>query len=322
MKYVYFIIIALLFNSCYRDIDLNKHREMEGENLLTINSIINPDSTVAVAATRMFFFSDVHNERVVVSDLDIELHINSEFIEKMRFNAQRKLYESVSRPAMGDVVSLQTTFNNTKVQTADIIPESVAIESINAERQGPMHIYSGNDYLLTYRITFSDNPDEENFYFLQYDVVDKRYDVDMGERDFTSEFVFQQLAKQVNGTLPGWEPYSFYGLPFSDRGINGKTHTLAVKEKIQGEFSNLTAQKQMNREFKLYAISKPYYNYLVSLLCNRSDDGGIHGGMIDIGVADPIKVYSNIDGGIGILGSYAVEPKVIDIFSFTGKFPQ
>ena len=32
----------------------------------------------------------------------------------------------------------------------------------------------------------------------------------------------------------------------------------------------------MNRKFKLYAISKPYNNYLVGLLCNRSEDGGIH----------------------------------------------
>lgn len=56
MKYSYFICLVLLLNSCYRDIDLNKYREAEGETLLTVNSIINPDSTVAVSATQMYFF--------------------------------------------------------------------------------------------------------------------------------------------------------------------------------------------------------------------------------------------------------------------------
>ncbi|MCC8096688.1 MAG: DUF4249 domain-containing protein [Tannerellaceae bacterium] len=264
----------------------------------------------------------MHNERTVVPDLDIELYVNLEFAEKMRFNAETKLYESTIRPKIGEKISLQTTFKEVQVKASDRIPKHVMIESISAERQGPIHIYSENDYLFTYRITFSDNPEEENFYFLQYDVVNRQYDVDMGERDFTYDFGFQQLARQVNGILPGWEPYSPYGLPFSDRGIEGKTHTLVVKEKIQGEFNPLTKFTQMNREFKLYAISKPYYEYLVSLLCNRSEDGGIHGGMIDIGVADPIKIYSNIEGEIGVFCSYVVEPEVIDIFSFTGAFPK
>ena len=42
--------------------------------------------------------------------------------------------------------------------------------------------------------------------------------------------------------------------------------------------------------------------------------------MIDIGVEDPINVYSNIEGGVGILGSYVVVSKIVDIFSLTGTF--
>jgi hypothetical protein len=311
----------LLLASCYHEIDLDKYKEAEGEDLLTINSIINPDSTVAVSATRTFFFSDVHNEREYVSGLEIELYINSEFKEKMHYNPQTKLYESFTYPAQEDQVTLNTEFKNQEIEASDILPKSVEIESIEAGRQGPMAIYTASDYLFTYRITFTDDPDEENFYFLQYDSENEMYDVFMGERDFTYEFVFQQLAKQVNASLPGWEPYSPNGLPFSDRGIEGKTYTLVVKEIVQG-VSRLPDYKQMNREFKLYAISKSYYNYLVSLLCNSSDDDGIHGGMIDLGIAEPQKVYSNIEGGIGILGSYALCKKVVDMFDFTGTFPE
>ncbi|MDR2232508.1 MAG: DUF4249 domain-containing protein [Tannerella sp.] len=315
MKYLYFLFFVLLFHSCYSDIDLDRYREAEGENMLTLNSIINPDSTVSVSATRMFFYSDVHNEHIFVPDLDMELYVNSVFAEKMRFNPETGLYESATRPATGDEIRLQTTFMGATVKAVDVIPEKVTIESIAAELQGPIHIYVDDNYVLTYRITFSDRPDDENFYFLQYDDADIIHGA--GERDFTYEFVFQQLARQINATLPGWEPYSSYGLPFSDSGIEGKTYTLTIREIQQGD--GFMSFQKMNRIFKLYAISKPYYNYLVSIYSSSSDDGGIHGGVIDLGFAEPIKVYSNIEGGVGILCSYVVEPVVVDVFSLMGK---
>jgi hypothetical protein len=317
MKYLFCIFTVLLFNSCYREIDLDRYREAEGENLLTLNSIINPDSTVSVSATRTFFYTDMHSERAFVPDLDIELHVNSVFAEMMRFNPGTGLYESATRPATGDEIRLQTAYKDATVKAVDVIPKKVTIESITAEQRGPMHIYTGDDYLLTYRITFTDNPDEENFYFLQYDVANWITDASFGVRDFTYEFVFQQLARQVNATLPGWEPYSSNGLPFSDRGIEGRTHTLAVREIQQGD--RFLGFQEMNRVFKLYAISKPYYDYLVSIFSSSADDGGIRGGVIDLGVTEPIKVYSNIEGGVGILGSYVVEPVTVDVFTLLGR---
>ena len=47
----------------------------------------------------------------------------------------------------------------------------------------------------------------------------------------------------------------------------------------------------MKRGFRLYAISKAYYDYLVSVLINQTGDKGLQGGMIDLGIADPVKVF-------------------------------
>ena len=78
----------------------------------------------------------------------------------------------------------------------------------------------------------------------------------------------------------------------------------------------------MKRNFKLYAISKQYYQYLVSVLVNQTDDRGLQGGMIDLGIADPIKIYSNISGGIGILAGYTISQKTINVFDSVGEIPR
>lgn len=327
MKPLYILLATLCLASCYDEIDLDDYREEEGKNLLTLNSIVNPDSTVSVVATRTYFFSDIHNSPSYVSDLDMQLEVNGAQREKMIFNKERNLYESTVRPQEGDEVSIRALYNEQEVVCSDKMPRKVPIGSIRVERQGPMHIYWNNDYIFTYRIAFTDVPGTDNYYFLQYDApatYEDRVDgVTMGERDFTYEFVFQQLADQINATIPGWEPYSPHGLPFSDRGIDGRTHTLVVKEIVQDSpGSSLSRRKRMNRKFQLYSISKAYYNYLVSILCNNSDDGGIHGGMIDLGISDPVQIYSNINGGTGILGSYVLDEKVVDILKTVGPFPK
>ena len=95
------------------------------------------------------------------------------------------------------------------------------------------------------------------------------------------------LADEIRSTLPGWEPYSPYGLPLSD-----------------------------------FTISKHYYDYLISVLINDTDDRGLQGGMIDLGMADPVKIHSNISGGVGILGCYTTSTKEFDVLEIVGKFPR
>ena len=69
----------------------------------------------------------------------------------------------------------------------------------------------------------------------------------------------------------------------------------------------------MPRKFMLYAISRDYYEYLVSVLYNDPLSDGLHGGMVDIGVSEPMKYYNNIDGGVGVLGTYSLDTKDLDV---------
>lgn len=325
-KYLHILLAMLLasfFTSCFHEVDLSDYRDDDGKNLLTINSLVCPDSLVAVAATRTYFFSDTHNERNYVKGLEICLMVNNQERETLAYDTYRNLSVSATKVNEGDTLRIITFFDNKEVSATDVVPFKAVLSGITVERRGPIAIYSNYDFVFTYRLTFTDNPYEDNYYFLQWDEVDRGKDVAMGERDFTRELVFQKLADQIHGTLPGWTPYSPYGLPFSDRGINGEKHTLILEEIVQAANGNPVWKKsQMKRRFKLFSVSKPYYDYLVSVLVNQTNDKGIQGGMIDLGMADPVKVYSNISGGIDIMGCYTTSETELDVFKITGPFPE
>lgn len=319
MKQLFLLIGATAIAACSRDINLDNYREQEGEKTLTINAIVTPDSIITASATRTYFYTDVHKESIAEKNLDMELWINGVFKENMRYNPNKHLYESTTYPKQGDKINLRTLFAGKTVEATDTVPNCVKIEQVKIDRQGPVYLWTGNDYIFTYQITFTDNANEENYYYVQVEA--DAFEVVKGQPDYEEEFVFQQLAKQVNATVPGWKPSTYLGLPFSDRGINGQHYTLTIRELMQchNGYDGPIYPTRMNRKVKLFAISKSYYNYLVSIISNETDDG-IHGGLIDIGITEPIHYYNNIDGGVGILGSYVLDEKRIDVFKAVGDF--
>lgn len=314
-------ISVLLLVSCHSELDLEDYKKENGKDLLTLNSLVRDGSRVQVKATSTYFFSDIHNEPDYVDNLDIVLDINGEKTEKLTYDSSTHLYASTFIPEQGDRVSLSTVYKGQQVTSTDVIPRSVGIEHVEVERQGPLNIYTNNDYVVTYKITFTDPLEEENYYFFQYDRVVPGYDTSIGVRDFTHELVFQKLADKVRSTLSDWEPYSPYGLPFSDEGIEGKTHTLIIREILQNNNNELARETRMMRKLQIYSISKSYYEYLVSLLItDSSSDSGLAGGLVDLGIAEPVKIHCNISGGLGILGCYSQEEVQLDVFSVVGKF--
>lgn len=290
--------------SCYHDIDLESYR---GEVTIVLNSIVTPDTVVMADISRTWFFTDSRPAEDF-KDLNVELYINSQLKAIMKYNGEK--YLSNIYPKEGDTIKISTEVDGKKVVAEDVVPKLIELKNISISHR---KVSSGNSSIevdgngnviekgkeneFTYRITFQDEADWKNYYFIRIEECDNRQV--LGTLDYSYEPVFQILSEQINGSLTNQTIEGQFGLPFSDKGIDGKEYTLTIKE--TGPDTYYDYGDFCYRRFRLYSISEAYYLYLVSLQSNDSDQSW-QGGMADIGIAEPVSIYSNIQGGIGILG--------------------
>lgn len=306
----YIIVVAAIFlpmlTGCYSDIDLDKYRDKDIEERLVLNSILMPDSLVRVVATHPYFFEDRNQNPSFEKGLDIRLSVNGVDAGNLTYNNDRNCYVADIMPHESDVVEIRTLWKRKTVEARDTVPRKIRIEDFRATIDGPFTIHQPNSWLIEYDITFTDPAGEDNFYFLSFGGPFKGEFLLDGERLYKNEFVFQVLAEIMNSSIPGWEPYSLTGLPFSDKGIEGKRHTLHVGEILPFVWKP-DDYVGREREVALYSISRSYYEYMLSLLANDPEDDSLHGSFLGLGLMEPDALFSNVEGGTGILGCCVCE---------------
>lgn len=313
-------ISALVFSGCERDLNLDTYRNTDIEKMLVVNSILNPDSLIGVSVTRPYFFSDRHTGFTPVSDLDVLVAGKDGVWESLSYDRNSGLYITAIRPKEGERYTIKMYDNERETLACDSVPYIVDIQDIQATGEGPIHIYWDTDYRFTYKITFQDKPGNDDYYFLS--IEDDKLDYEfsqMGQVDYSTDYVFQVLACIINQGIHGWKPDGVFGYPFSDKGIDGKRYTLTVSEVLQTPLVSMI--KRLPRKIKLYSISKAYYEYMVSVLSMNYDESALRGNLLSWGLIEPDKIYSNINGGTGIMGCYCLDTVHIDLLQLTGGWP-
>ena len=314
------LVLFMLISACEREFSLDGFRDKNTENILVINAILNPDSIMKVSVTHPFFFSDPHVRYPSVRDLEVELSEDDADWIRLEFNPSSSLYVSDTRPLAGSSIRLRIYGNNQSVSSLDTIPQKVRIERVEVAGEGPIHIYWDNDYRFTYHITFQDPPGEENFYFLEVDSDALSYEFSqMGQVDYTLDYVFNVMAEMINKDMQGWRPDGVFGYPFSDKGIDGQRYTLTVSEVIQSPLTQMI--KKLPRRINLYAISRPYFEHMVSILSQDYEQEALKGNLLSLGLIEPTKIYTNIESGAGILGCYNLSRVKLDLLQHTGGWP-
>lgn len=321
--YIFGLILLFLFMSvsaCERELSLDGFRDKDTEDMLVVNAILNPDSLIKVSVTHPFFFSDPHTYYPPVRDLEVMVSEDDSDWMRLEFDASRRLYVSDMRPDDGSSIRLKISGGNQLVSAFDTVPHEVPVERVEVTGEGPVHIYWDNDYRFTYRITFQDPPGEENFYFLAVDSDALGYEFSqMGQVDYTLDYVFNVMAEMINKDMQGWRPDGVFGYPFSDKGIDGQRYTLTVSEVLQAPWTQMI--KKLPRRINLYAISRPYFEHMLSILSQDYDQVALKGNLLSLGLVEPTKIYTNIESGVGILGCYNLSRIKIDLLEYTGGWP-
>lgn len=311
------VSISLFLTACEQDLDLDKYRNPGIEKMLVVNSILSPDDTMGVSVTHPYFFSEPHTSFMPVENVDVKMKGSDDKWETLNFDDRSKLYKSNRKPMAGERVEIMIEYDLKKVTSCDTVPEKVFIDSVTATGEGPMHIYGDKDFRFTYKITFTDPEGEENYYFLSIEDDALPYEWgQMGQVDYTAEYVFQVIANMINQGVSGWQPDGVLGYPFCDRGIDGQKYTITVKEVLLNPWT--WQIDKLPRRINLYSVSRAYFEYMMSILSMDYDQSAFTGNLLSLGLIEPTKISSNIKGGTGLMGSYNLHTVKVDLLKLAG----
>ena len=304
MKHLlYTLLLGVFLTSCYRKIDLDEYRTTPK---MVINSVVSPDTVVMASITRTWFYPD-KKPYVNLPHAHVELYINNQYIETMQWKTLNNprnpdqpdtLFLSNTIPAEGDRIKIVASTPEYGTVTAeDIIPKKVPIKNASHTIKKGNGVYQGtiSDYFeIYYEVTFDEFPEKNNYYLAKITQIKTGY---YGYYETEIDYI-DPVFKEQDAILD--ESMAFNGLEkrggalFTDQSINGQTYTLQIKE------TTAELDETEQRIISIYSLSESYFLYLLSL--QKIAGSTLEGGLGNIGLAEPLRVYSNVEGRTGILG--------------------
>ena len=317
---IFFLITLLfIFSSCYKELDLEKYQKPPK---VVLNSAISTDNVVTASVSKTIFYTETESSNACITDADVELYVNGVFLEKMPFInntsiENRGLYCSSYVPKNNDLIKILAKTNIGTVWAEDIIPNQIEIDNVEFsyrkyEDSGSIrYLPDGTEtiaekYEIRYSITFTDEANKKNYYCIR---IENEHKTEVfGLLDYSSDPVFQDQKSILDGSTANKLIEGQGGRTFSDKLIDGKQYSITILESEQTFFYDWG--ENIYRRIILYSLSESYYHYLTGLL---NVDNSISGNLIEFGFSEPTPFYSNITGGVGILGTVQYSSMVIDL---------
>ena len=308
-KYCFVLLSVIFFTSCEKVIEFNGSVT---NPMVVINSFVTPDSVISaqVSLSRFFLSNEVTFD--MVDNATVSLLVNGSPKETL-MHAANGVYVGTYHPAIGDSIrlSVQTPGKNEVSCGTSIEPQtavlSVDTSSVFNGAKTPIITVNkttgfidtiGNSLgrTLKFVLRFSDNPAVQNYYRLV--VITKTYTSKgfMQDYNFSFDDIVSGNANKDAVGPPTSLTSNKYNV-FSDDLFNGKQYPLTFSiQDVKNVYYPGKAKAATIREvnINLQSISKSYYLYLQTRTSIKTNTF----------FAEPVQVFSNVDGGIGILGSY------------------
>ena len=301
MKRIWYILIGISLTACLTEVDLSDLRESPR---LVVNGVAVAGESLRVSVTRTWFYTDEH-PNVVIPDATVRLYVNGRYEETLPFVPGDTLfnaagnYQAAFVPQVADRLRLEVSAPGYEAVHAETeVPPSSLL--LDAKAVQEVITADGTMKRISYAIRLQDALEEENYYLFRleegYLSEDSTYRWHVLYLDYAEDPLFGQNSSALDQILfPQYLP-GYDGRVFSDEVINGQTYTIRLQNTYY--LSGMPRTKRLR--VRLYAISSDYYKYL-KILQDQSDRSFANH-LIDAGLAEPIRVYSNIDGGLGIFG--------------------
>jgi hypothetical protein len=301
--------------------------------MLVLNSFVTPDSVVKVLLTRSKFFLDDDTKFDTITNAEVKLFVNDIFVEKLNpstkgyytgnyFPKENDMLKFVAiSPQLGEVTATTNIASKQAIIGIDSSSVSLGVYPMvqySSYNGGPtIKDTTGYSYStgLDLRIRFKDAPNVKNYYRLVLKGKSYYSDGKVVENTVNSssdDLVFGSNNTDILGEMSSYYLYN----EFNDQLFDGKTYEL----KTRAHFQRTKLIKKPNTSkpttigtdtitrqeliVVLQSISESYYHYLKTIAANQSGEDFF---------SEPVQIYSNIQNGLGIFGSYTSSSKVFEL---------
>ncbi|WP_010664384.1 DUF4249 domain-containing protein [Marinilabilia salmonicolor] len=291
--------MALLSFSCEKEIEL----EMEERGgRLVLYSFIAPDSVMQVHLSKSVSHLSVDDfERVYNGSVTI--YQNNRIVDDFIFPFDRAW---ANRPEVnfepGDSIMIEAADGSgERVSGKTVIPDAVPFLLSDTSTVLRNDSKNGEKWVLNCTLSISDPPAEKNYY--QLIVFEQTCRIEEGGMDCEQEKINYDKNDPVffvqgkEGSLIG--EIDFDGC-FSDTLFNGEHYNLKIDLPV--EYASEPEQNGASRKifFLLLSHTRGFYDYY------RSRVVAEYG--YDLPIIDPIRIYNNVSGGLGLVTGYNVSP--------------
>jgi hypothetical protein len=286
MKNINHTLLLLIFIS--QIFSCTKPYELDFDNIekrIVVNSLFFPDSLMSFYLTEeadlsenvsSHNFTTVENAQIVIS-ANNNIIDTADYIEEGNYQAHFKPQIHVSYR----VEVHAKGYNN--VAAKDKIPYLTEIDSLKITKTNDLN------YPYRIKIIFTDPDEQENYYLIT-----------AAWRDSSDNYAWREAYIETEDPAIGYWRNSLFKIPvFSDELFNGNQYELSLNLQVN-------AWKSMYYYFDLISISKSMYLYLKSYNAQAPGTDDYLMEYFQRGLIEPIPIYSNIEGGLGIFAGYAV----------------
>ena len=257
---------------------------------IVVNSLFLPDSVMKFYLTEEASLADdVQPDKYKqIENAQIIIFANDDIIDTASYAGKGKYYADF-KPEENIFYRIKINAEGyDEIYAEDKIPESVKIDSLYSLKNDDEY------YQYQVKIIFDDPAGEENYYlFSIYWPV-----------EYEGDYWLQEASYRTNDPAIGeWLNNSFQVPVFKDDLFNGQRYELSFElhvDELEGHF------EQGNCYFLLFSISKSMYLYMKSYNEQTPAFGDDPLGDFQRGLMEPIPVYTNVEGGLGIFAGYSI----------------
>jgi hypothetical protein len=326
--------LAIIVVSCENEIEFNGN---ELQSMMVINGFVSPDSVVKVHVSKSKFFLEDDTNFDNITDAIVQLWVNDELKGEMQ-NSGNGYYISNYTPSANDKIKVTASSDIFKNVNCSVeIPRATPVLAVDTtektynkysteiyrydETTGEVvtHTAVYRNFTVMAQVAFHDSLNYDNYYLLKVNSRKTYTDgsIRLSECYINSDdIVFGSNSDDAAGVLVEDVYNQFY--EFNDELINGKTYKLSFSlpvsalvseidetgKEVIDDYTNYYRPVKSELVIQLYSITKSFYLYLRTIEASGNSSGFL---------SEPVQVYTNVIGGIGILGGYNVYTKTIEL---------